>query len=92
MRKSAAALAFVAALALAACEKTGENEFEVQTPDVDVGSNVDTITTPDVDVQPARHRDAIEKMTTPDNRIWTCTQNTTDRWQDDAAGQISPDY
>ena len=50
MRKSAAALALVAALALAACEKTGENEFEVNTPDVDVGTNVDTVRTPDVDV------------------------------------------
>nr|WP_287328522.1 thiamine biosynthesis protein ApbE [Mesorhizobium sp.] len=48
--------------------------------------------TPDVDVQPARQSDAIEKMMTPDNRIWTCTQNTTDRWQDYAAGQTSPDY
>ncbi|MER9556018.1 hypothetical protein [Mesorhizobium sp. M0323] len=47
--------------------------------------------TPEVDVQPARHSAAIEKMTTPDNRIWTCTQNTTDRRQDNAAGQTKLD-
>ncbi|WP_210235233.1 hypothetical protein, partial [Mesorhizobium sp. M2D.F.Ca.ET.206.01.1.1] len=29
---------------------------------------------PDVDEQPARHSDAITKLMTPDNRIWTCTQ------------------
>lgn len=50
MRKTAAALGIVAALALAACDRTGENEYEVETPDVDVGTNVDTVTTPDVDV------------------------------------------
>ena len=51
MRKSAAALALVAALALAACEKTGENEFEVQTPDVDVKTDTTTVRTPDVDIK-----------------------------------------
>lgn len=50
MRKTAAALGLMAALALAACERTGENEYEVETPDVDVGTNVDTVTTPDVDI------------------------------------------
>ena len=34
---------------------------------------------PDVDEQPARHSAAITKLTTPGNRIWTCTRNTTDR-------------
>src|SRR3954465_2197449 len=29
---------------------------------------------PDVDEQPARHSDAITKLTTPGNRIWTCTR------------------
>ena len=48
--------------------------------------------TPDVDVQPATHRDPSMKMTTPGNRIWTCTQNTTDRRQTDAAGQTGFDY
>src|SRR5438445_9294404 len=36
---------------------------------------------PDVDEQPARHSDAITKLMTPGNRIWTCTRNTTDRGQ-----------
>lgn len=50
MRKTAAMLGLVAAFAFAACDRTGENEYEVETPDVDVGTNVDTIRTPDVDV------------------------------------------
>jgi hypothetical protein len=40
--------------------------------------------TPAVDVQPARHSDAIKKLATPGIRIWTCTQNTTDRGQNDS--------
>nr|WP_245436951.1 hypothetical protein [Mesorhizobium helmanticense] len=48
--------------------------------------------TPAVDEQPASQSDASEKMTTPGNRIWTCTQNTTDRRQTHAAGQTSPEY
>ncbi|CAN7582591.1 hypothetical protein LJR246_004296 [Mesorhizobium sp. LjRoot246] len=39
--------------------------------------------TPAVDVQPARHNDAIKKLMAPGIRIWTCTQNTTDRGQND---------
>jgi hypothetical protein len=48
--------------------------------------------TPAVDEQPARHSDATIKPTTPEIRIWTCTQNTTDRRQKDAAGQTGFDY
>ncbi|MER8571476.1 hypothetical protein NKH19_10520 [Mesorhizobium sp. M1338] len=40
--------------------------------------------TPAVDVQPARHSDAIKKLMAPEIRIWTCTQNTTDRGQNDS--------
>ncbi|WP_245268560.1 MULTISPECIES: hypothetical protein [Mesorhizobium] len=40
--------------------------------------------TPAVDEQPARHSDAIKKLTTPGIRIWTCTQNTTDRGRNDS--------
>ena len=36
--------------AVAACKKTGENEFQVQTPDVDVKTDTTTIKTPDVDI------------------------------------------
>nr|WP_245445587.1 hypothetical protein [Mesorhizobium kowhaii] len=47
--------------------------------------------TPAVDVQPARHSDATKKLMTPGIRIWTCTQNTTDRGQNDSrrTNQIS---
>ena len=40
--------------------------------------------TPAVDEQPARHNDAIKKLMTPEIRIWTCTQNTTDRGRNDS--------
>jgi hypothetical protein len=36
------------ALPIAACKKTGENEYQVQTPTV--GTETKTVTTPDVDV------------------------------------------
>jgi hypothetical protein len=37
-------------LPLAACKKTGENQYQVQTPDVDVSTDTHTVRTPDVDV------------------------------------------
>lgn len=43
------AAVFVAASFLAACEKTGENTYEVERPTV--GTTTDTIKTPDVDVR-----------------------------------------
>jgi len=48
VRKTALTLAIAALTAVAACKKTGENEYQVQTPDV--GVKTDTIKTPDVDV------------------------------------------
>jgi hypothetical protein len=41
-----------AAITLASCKKTGEGEYEVERPtmEVDVGRTADTIRTPDVDV------------------------------------------
>ena len=62
MRKMLLGAALLA-LPIAACKKTGENEFQVQTPtigtetktvttpDVDIGSKVDTINTPVVGTQ-----------------------------------------
>jgi hypothetical protein len=50
VRKTALTLAFAALTAVAACKKTGENEFQVQTPDVDVKTDTTTIKTPDVDI------------------------------------------
>ena len=49
MRRTLIAMAFVAVAAVA-CEKTGENEYQVETPDVDVSADTSTIRTPDVDV------------------------------------------
>jgi hypothetical protein len=50
VRKTALTFAIAALTSVAACQKTGENEFEVQTPDVDVKTDTTTIRTPDVDV------------------------------------------
>jgi hypothetical protein len=50
VRKTALTLAIAALTAVAACQKTGENEFQVQTPDVDVKTDTTTVKTPDVDV------------------------------------------
>ena len=48
MRKALLGVALL--VSLAACKKTGENEFQVKTPDVDVSSDTHTVRTPDVDV------------------------------------------
>ncbi len=40
--------AVILTLPLAACKKTGENEFQVKTPTI--GTDTNTITVPDVDV------------------------------------------
>jgi hypothetical protein len=45
---AAASLAAVAALS--ACKKTGEGEYQVKTPDVDVSTDTTTVRTPSVDV------------------------------------------
>jgi hypothetical protein len=50
VRKLALALTLAAATTLGACQKTGEGEFQVKTPDVDVSTDTTTIKTPSVDV------------------------------------------
>ena len=52
MRKLTLVAALVAVSTLAACEKTGEGEFQVKTPDVDVNASTDTATvqTPSVEM------------------------------------------
>jgi hypothetical protein len=47
MRKTLLGVALLV-LPLAACKKTGENEYQVKTPTV--GTETKTVTTPDVDV------------------------------------------
>jgi hypothetical protein len=50
MRKLAAALMLAGIATLGACQKTGEGEFKVATPDIDVKTDTTTIRTPSVDV------------------------------------------
>ncbi len=52
MRTLAIAASLAAAVSLAACTKTGDGEFQVKTPDVDVNVSSDTTTIrmPTVDV------------------------------------------
>ena len=47
MRKLA--MAVILAAALGACKKTGEGEYKVETPDVDVSADTHTVQTPSVD-------------------------------------------
>ena len=51
MRKLLVTAAFAALAGVAACQKTGEGEYQVETPDVDVSTDTSTIRTPDVDVR-----------------------------------------
>jgi hypothetical protein len=50
VRKLAVVMALAAVTSLAACKKTGEGEYQVKTPDVDVKTDTTTIQTPSVDV------------------------------------------
>src|ERR1044072_6444993 len=49
MRKALLGVALLV-LPTAACKKTGENEYQVKTPDVNVSTDSHTVRTPDVDV------------------------------------------
>ena len=49
MRKTLLGAALLV-LPIAACKKTGENEFQVKTPEVNVSTDSHTVRTPDVDV------------------------------------------
>ena len=49
MRKLIAVLALAAVSTLGACKKTGEGEYQVKTPEVDVKTDTTTIQTPSVD-------------------------------------------
>ena len=50
MRYRNAIAGLFAAATLVACQKTGENEFKVQTPEVNVSTDTTTLRTPDVDI------------------------------------------
>ena len=49
MRKTLLGVALLV-LPLAACKKTGDNEYQVKTPEVNVSTDSHTVRTPDVDV------------------------------------------
>ena len=49
MRKALLGVALLV-LPISACSKTGENEFQVKTPDVNVSTDTHTVRTPDVDI------------------------------------------
>jgi len=51
MRRLTAITIVAAITTLAACTKTGEGEYQVETPDVDVSTDTSTVNTPSVDVR-----------------------------------------
>lgn len=50
MRKLALLSTLAAAVTLGACKKTGEGQYQIQTPDVNVSTDTQTVNTPSVDV------------------------------------------
>lgn len=84
MRKSMIVLALAAVTAVGACNKTGEGEYQVETPDVDVSTDTSTIKTPTVDVgtqtdtmivkRPTVDVDAPGNKTPDDTKVGTGTK------------------
>ncbi len=82
MRNVTMAAAIAAILAVSACEKTGEGEYQVEkpvigtetetveTPSVETGTATDTISVPDVDVNTEKKEVKLPKVDveTPDER------------------------
>ena len=72
MRKLIAVVALTAVSALGACKKTGEGEYQVKTPDVDVKTDTHTVQTPSVDVGTKKDTIVVDRPTvdvkTPDQR------------------------
>ncbi|HEU5173186.1 MAG TPA: hypothetical protein VFT96_00415 [Gemmatimonadaceae bacterium] len=85
MRKTMMVLALAATAALGACQKTGEGEYKVETPDVDVSTDTSTVRTPTVDVgtkqdtmivkTPTVDVDAPGNKTPDDTKTGTGTRN-----------------
>lgn len=69
MRNLSAILSLSAVVALAACQKTGEGEYKMETPDVDVSTDTTTVRTPSIDVG----KDTVT-MTVPDVNVMTPAQ------------------
>lgn len=68
MHKMMMVVALAAVAALGACDKTGENEYQVETPDVDVSTDTSTIRTPDVDVGTTQDTMIVNRPTVDVNR------------------------
>ena len=63
MRKLMTVVAFAAIATLGACKKTGEGEYQVKTPDVDVKTDTTTVQTPSVDVGTTKDTAIVERPT-----------------------------
>ena len=73
MRKLTAVAALTTLVALGACKKTGEGEYQVQTPEVstdtttvrtpsvDVGTDTATVVVPNIDVKTPAQRDSARR-------------------------------
>lgn len=85
MRKAMAVVALAAVAALGACQKTGEGEYQVETPDVDVSTDTSTVRTPTIDAgvktdtmivkTPTVDVDAPGNKTPDDTKTGTGTRN-----------------
>ena len=51
MRKTVVAATLASVTMLAACKKTGEGQYQVETPRVDVSTDTHTVQTPSVEVK-----------------------------------------
>ena len=67
MRKLTTLLALGALVAVGACNKTGEGEYEVQKPVV--GTETDTVHTPTVDVGSTKDTINVPKVTTEKKEV-----------------------
>ena len=67
MRKQTALLALAVVVAVGACKKTGEGEYEVQKPVV--GTTTDTVHTPSVEVGTTKDTITVPKVTTEKKEV-----------------------
>jgi hypothetical protein len=67
VRKQTALLALTVVVAVGACKKTGEGEYEVQKPVV--GTTTDTVHTPTVDVGTTKDTVTVPKVTTEKKEV-----------------------
>ena len=78
MRKMVFAASVAASvMVLAGCEKTGENEFEVERPTV--GTTTDTVRVPDVDVRTGRDTITVPTVDVDVNKSGGDVRDTTRR-------------